>query len=948
MIVRKSLKLMDLVDHFEFLDNWEELRQKGEMEKESLADYDPAKLLKIENIIKLIQTIEEFESRFLQDDPLKLHIFYRKFLNVEFHGTGHIFERMDSRLAFILLWIAVNVVQGEIINFNPLLDDSSLADMEDRVKKIEEEAGAINNDYLDIDTLAKFGEQLYRNGNGFVMGTGIQLRIDEETQSLDCTCIDLDEIIGRLDRLSRTFSGQNLSAILPETLEDMDRNFSKLESFYQNYPVILSFHESHSEDFKLPIRQKAWFNRVTALRERLRDVLQENLFQPEELYEDLVGLYRYAPSLFRFIFPELTGLENLNLTGQAYLKSSPIGYIFRNIRKVQALVRKDHREFQDNSALHKLAQREFGPMTVGTVGVSESQIEKLEKLIGQLQKNKPLFDSLIKSFIFQDLGRVPALREKYKSELHPADHAICGAVFIEKERIPDALGMDRTASSFFETLIRYHDFMHHFQRGEFGFKSLREVIAFQDKELFDAFFINSFIMISSLREELILEDLAGELFQIRALCHRVMDGSMTLEGHLEKLYDGNGRLFRALENYKANGLPENVNPNSYLDEWKEKKEAGESNRISGRKISSLERIFRLRGIMYVRFPDLVKFIIKVPMRFIYKKRGLFGIGYPTFERELYEAYRIYRSLEQLPDNQRDFIYERLTDDKVRLYGFENVSWYLSYENQVKLLLIALMGSSRFDDHTNEPVCVSFLELMKKAGRRYEALNDLLTGVSINELWEDPHYLNRFFEENNGILLTIKNEKRSLIVDFIDRYDIRKKITYMESITDLDQLKNYFHFSLQSLRKIPFYTDDYELVLEKAFDRRLEEITDLMLDQAKKQMELQDDFLEIHNLYTTLMERALDIGFSTEQKSKLRDFYELRKDDLKRQKLKEIDLLLESMQDPRDLRDYWNGIKWYLHKNRIFLGKEFENMIARKFDGAMENLSEQEKPLHVKN
>ena len=165
---------------------------------------------------------------------------------------------------------------------------------------------------------------------------------------------------------------------------------------------------------------------------------------------------------------------------------------------------------------------------------------------------------------------------------------------------------------------------------------------------------------------------------------------------------------------------------------------------------------------------------------------------------------------------------------------------------------------------------------------------------------------------------------------------------MESITNLDQLKNYFHFSLQSLRKIPFYTDDYELVLEKAFDGRLEEITDLMLDQTKKQMELQDDFQEIHNLFNDLMERALDIGFSSEQKSKLRDFYDLRKDDLKRQKLKEIDLLLKSMQDPRDLRDYWDSIKWYLQNNRNFLGKEFENMIAREFDKAMENLIEQGK------
>jgi hypothetical protein len=181
------------------------------------------------------------------------------------------------------------------------------------------------------------------------------------------------------------------------------------------------------------------------------------------------------------------------------------------------------------------------------------------------------------------------------------------------------------------------------------------------------------------------------------------------------------------------------------------------------------------------------------------------------------------------------------------------------------------------------------------------------------------------------------DSRVLTLDFVDRVDIQKKISYMASITNLDQLKNYFHYSLQSLRKIPFYTDDYELDLERAFDHRLEEITDLMLSQAKKQLELLEDFTEIHGLYEDLAERSLDIGFTEEQRSKLRDLYELRKDDLKREKLEEVDRLLESIQDPQELRDYWDSIKWYLYNNRPFLGKEYENMIARKFDGAMGDL-----------
>lgn len=937
MIVRKILKLMDLVDHFEFLDSWAELRLKGEMEKESLADYDPEKLQKIENILQLIRTIEEFEGRFLRDDPLELPIFYRRFLNVEFHGTGHIFELMDSRLAFILLWIAVTVSRGGIINFNPLLGDTPPGGTTDRVKQVEEEVSAINTTYLDLDTLARFSEHLYQSGTGFVIGTGIQLRIDPETQSLDITCIDLDGVIGQLDRRVRSFGGSSIAEIPHETLEEVDGLFAKLEAFYRNHSDLLNYQKEHVEGFRLPARQRNWFERVNEVRDRLCTALQAVLFRVEEVYTDVNALYMHAPSLFRFFLPELAGLESLDLAGNVYLNSSPLDYVFRNIRKLQALVRRDPQEFQDIRLLHKLAQREFGPMAAGTVGVSDDQISELEAIVDSLREKPTLFDALIKSFVFQDLGRVPELRRRHAGRVHPVDHAGSGARFLEEEKIPDRFGMDEEARFYLVTLVRYHDFMHHILRGEFAYRALREVVALNDKELFDAFFLNSFIMLSSLREDLILEDLAGELFRVRDLCHRIMNGAVGFDEQADAGFLMNGRLHRALEAYRERGIPDDLTPTAYLEAWQESEEGSREDREAGRRIAALERMFRLRGIKTVRFPDLVKLIMKVPMRYIYKKRGLSGVGYPTFERELYEAFRVYRTLQNLPEALRHFILDRLTGDQLRLFGFENVSRYLSYQNQVKLLLAALLGSKRFEARTDDPVSLSFLEIIPKIARRYEALNDFLNGVTAKALWEDPGHVDRFLRSGTGLVLRRDEASRVLTVDFVDRVDIQKKISYMASITNLDQLKNYFHYSLQSLRKIPFYTDDYEIDLERAFDRRLEEITDLMLTQAKKQLELLEDFTEIHGLYRDLSERSLDIGFTDEQRSKLRDLYELRKDDLKREKLEEVDRLLESMQDPQELRDYWDSIKWYLYNNRPFLGKEYENMIARKFDKTMGDL-----------
>ena len=55
-----------MMHSFEFLHSWSELTRKGEMEKESLADYDEKKLEKIENTIGLVSIMDKFEEKFLK------------------------------------------------------------------------------------------------------------------------------------------------------------------------------------------------------------------------------------------------------------------------------------------------------------------------------------------------------------------------------------------------------------------------------------------------------------------------------------------------------------------------------------------------------------------------------------------------------------------------------------------------------------------------------------------------------------------------------------------------------------------------------------------------------------------------------------------------------------------------------------------------------------------
>ena len=926
-VVRKILKMMN---HFQFLENWSELSQKGRMEKEALADYDEDKLVSIEKVIQLVQVIDQFESRYFRDDPLQASIFYRKFLNMEFHGTVHLFELLDSKLVFLLLWMTVNVARGEVINFNPILADVGASERNDFVKKLEQEIHAININYMDLGTLKQFSEELYENQASFIVGTGFQLRINPITQAVDISYIDMDKNILELESHSRTFMGHRILDIPVQKLEATERLFSNLEGFYQSHLGLVSHDGS---DLRLPERQKEWFTKAQALRETIESTFTKVIFQPEEIFAELDLLYRHAPSLLAFVLPEFIALRE---SAEPQTVPSLVHVVLASTKKLQALARSDRASFQDVQFLHKLAQREFGPMAAGIVGLSEFQVETLENVVRDLRKNRPLFDALIKSFVFRDLGLVPALRNKYEKEVHAADHALASGVILEREGVCARYGTDEKARGYLLHLVRHHNLIHHLVKGEFSFYAIQEVVELQDKDLFDAIFLSSFIMFSALGEDLVMEDLATLLFQFRKLCHRIIAGEITPESHVEGMFAQKGHVYHAFESYREAGLPERTTSAKPLESmaWRDSDRALYVD--AGRKVYAMERVFRLKGIRYIEFADLANLMVKVPLKYIYRKKNFSGIGYGTFERELFEALRLYNGLRSLPEAARHFIFDHLVDDEVRIIGLEAVSSYLSYENLIKLILIGMRASQKFKGR-GEPVYLSFLEMAKKIGKRYEAINDVLNGIGTEKIWENSHQMASFSKSKTGIVLSRQDTHRVVIVDFVDRVNIPQKISRLRAMHDVEQLKNYFHYSLRSLRANPFYTDDYESELEKAFEKRLVDITDQMLDQAKKQMELQKDFGEIHKIYQDLMDRSLDIGFTDDQRHRLSDLYELCKDNLKREKLAETGELLDALDDVHELSDYWDNIKWYLLNNRPYLGKEFENLIAKKFDEARERI-----------
>ena len=934
MAIRKMLKMMN---QFRFLDQWSELADKGDMEKEALADYDPEKLSQIERVVTLIETVDRFERAYFREDPLKASAFYRRLLQAEFHGTGRVFEKVNSELVFLLLWITVHVMRGDVINFNPILAQVEPSEWENLFTRLDEEVQSINVNYLDLHALKRFSEQLYADQTSFIVGTGFQLRVNTQTKAVDVSYIDMDQNMEALETLSEKMAGRKLSEIPLEDLGHLERLFGNLEGFFQSHLKLIS-HEDTA--LRLPERQRAWFKKAQSLRNFLRTMFIGVVFHPEDCFSDLDLLYHHAPSLLHFVLPELTALAPLALPEQIRSRATVMEHVFACTRKMQALIRRDRTALQDIDLLHALAQREFGPLAAGIVGLNEEQIESLETWTAHLRGNPALFEALILSLVFKDLGLLPEWREKYQGAYHPTDHAKAGAFFIEKEKIGLRYGREQKAQRFLKILVEYHNLIHQMMRGEVSFHAVQEVVDFKDKDLLDAVFLGSFIMMLAMEELLAVEDLATELFQLRSLCRKLIDEKTKPEDHLRALYVQRGRDYYATEAYRRNGLPPGISSSQYLESYEEKEPEPDAYVRSGALIAAMERIFRLRGLRHVTFRDLAQVMVKVPLKFIYKKRKFSSIGYATFEKEVFEALRIYRGLHVLPEQARHFVLERLGEDEIRIYGFERVSAFLNYENMIKLLLIALLGAAavRFK---GKPLCLDFLPLGRKIEKRYEAVNDALSRIPAERLWRSPDGVREFVRSNEGMVLLDDPKRRILFIDFQDSIRIGDTIARLVAIRNLEELKAFFHSSLRSLRKTPFYTEDYELELEKAFETRQLQITDLMVDQAKRQMERQRDFRAVQDIFQGLMDRALEIGFTEEQKHRLIDLLELRLDQLRREKLEETLRALTRIQNAQELRDYWDDVKAYLLRNRAYLGGEVETLIARGFDETMALLEERD-------
>ena len=71
---------------------------------------------------------------------------------------------------------------------------------------------------------------------------------------------------------------------------------------------------------------------------------------------------------------------------------------------------------------------------------------------------------------------------------------------------------------------------------------------------------------------------------------------------------------------------------------------------------------------------------------------------------------------------------------------------------------------------------------------------------------------------------------------------------------------------------------------------------MLLAQAEKQINMAKDFKELHGLVTALAEQSVEIELSEDQRHRLNDLYEVKRDSLKREVMTEIMGILENIYD----------------------------------------------------
>ena len=903
--VRKMLKLFDL---FDFLEVWRELEHAGPRQKEAMADYDPVKLERIQQVIDLLHQVRRFVGRFYAGDSSARPYFFRALLNSELHGTGRLLHRLGTAAGFTLLWICSHASERRLLNFNRLMEVERPEHLPARLEKLRAALLGMAPDQLSPEWLAALRETMARRGEAYVRDSGLYLTLDQGTGALTPCFVDVLEELAILKKELNLTLGLTLPKVPDTRLAAMDRRIEAVDRYIraQGGGVrpsggAASLAASVADEHR-------------GLRRQLEHYLLDQLFHLPDFATNLRRLVENCPHMLDRVLPQPTASPQTARRLEAAAKLS-------------ALYERRLDSFQDMTMSHELARVEFGPAAAGIVGVSPLQFQMLTASLFQLLQNQPGVDLLLmlSVLLYDQPGPWRRARPDLASPL--------------TERLELARAMHHDLAF----LLDYHDRLRQVIFGEAALNSLEPMLRAQDPPLVEALFLLAVICTAAQEEGLMSEDMLDRFFALHERLRSLARGGVSAHAAQVRELEETARQGAALEHYLEIQIGEA--PTASLRQLMEttRLPAGgpERDRLlgQGRLNAGLDRLLKLRGLCFINSLDLALLRSEVPVPYIYRLKALRSQGVTHFERDLYEGLRLYRGLLSLPAEFQGFVLNSLADPgrAVRLAGFAQAAERLTYPNQIRLLLLGLTAAAKLPMGSASPLTVSFLPLAEVMASKFELVNEAFSLLDPAAIINRPRGVQRLVGARQGITLHLDHLARTISIDMADVARLDRKIEAVRRASRPDKLKRLYHQELRKLKLTNYQTLDYQQRLEEAFNENLNRLGEALRERVGAQMAQDLDLDRLEARFHAAWDEGLELPLSQDRQQSLRDLFEMNVERLRARMLEETSRGLARIHDFAQLDALWRQVRQRLARHRRHLGKDFDLMLAGRFDQRAQEL-----------
>lgn len=933
--IREMMKFFNL---FAFLDDWREVIRKGPLEKEVICDYQPEKLRQLDEVRELTEIAEQFKLQFMGDYVFGKSYFFRQFLESEFHGTGHLFPKLGVRAGFVLLWIAGNAAEKHIINFNPMISWVPSDRLDQRTAKIRETLLSIPTDRLDPLFFEKIRKDFSEGRPAFVFDTGIRLVNNPQTWALDVSFVDVEDNIQQIDALLAYFESQKLRGISLRNLQELERRFSELESFRQYLHREGCFLYCDVLDVQRGSQAlESVDRRIGDIERRLKSILRGQIFIPEEIYETIAGLATHCPEILRFILPELHALGNLTDKSPFFHKQSPGSYLMRCLEKFQAVVIKDRKAFQDPNTFYQLAKQEFGPLAEEGIGASHAQMDILEFLVERIQQRPVFYQSLTLALLYQEIGKIREYSASFPEVGQRWTHAERGAMILEQSDILEKYRLDPQVKRLVIFLVRHHGLIGRVILGKEPVTVLEALTSASDTHLLDVLVLHSVISTAAVQEGVMVYDLLEWFLTCRSVSLQIIKsksdwGSWVRESLREKgsavlayfqLTTPEAEVFQLQQEHYCGFVDEDIRDEAL---W------------HGRQSGALERLFKLMGIMWVDYQDVQMHLLKMPVNFIYHKKKLKSVGLSTFEKQLRDAGGILHILSSLSEEVRFTLLYFLDHlgGAMRVYGFHDLAVSLKPEESIKLLLLAFQAFCDFFGKATKGGLVTFGPLSHSLERRHEVLQKFLSELPFPSGCFDGMRPFEFSPPYGGLQFESSPQERAVRVDYKDTIQFDRMTESLTTVWNLEDLESHYHGLVQELKqKLPYDTRSFEEELRRVYEKQRTRVNDLILKSFQERLKGVQTFGELKEIQREILRTQNEVSFTEEQRFLLREMFEFHRSRARDRYLEEIYGEIHQLSSREALSDYWNTLKQEFYPYRVYLGREYESLIAQLIDLKMD-------------